>query len=398
MLKIILCSYSYYLNKTHIFKRDTLSTKRLMKEIPFFTLVHQNAILEKQVESFYKELHADAWYILGKRVSQFENDYAIYHSVKHCIGVGNGLDALTLSLRALNIGIGDQVIVPANSFIATLLAVTRVGAIPILVEPDANTFNVTASTILAKISSKTKAIIPVHLYGLPCEMGTIVDFAEKNNLYIIEDNAQAHGATYKNQKTGSFGIVNATSFYPVKPLGAYGDGGAITTNDNSLAKQIRLLGNYGSEKKYYYETTGVNSRLDEIQAGVLSIKLNYLDQWNEERIQLAARYTERLKDIKEIQTPVCPPDHKHIYHQYVIKATKRDDLKKYLTKHVIQTGIHYPVPAHLQKAYEFLNLKKGSLPVTEKLANTVLSLPIYTGMKKEDVEYVSEIISRFYKL
>ncbi len=368
-----------------------------MKDIPFFTLTHQNTEIEKEITSFYKELHADAWYILGKRVVQFENEYANYSSVKQCIGVGNGLDALTLSLRALGIGKGDEVIVPANSFIATMLAVTQVGATPILAEPDSRTFNITEEEIQKKITSKTKAIIPVHLYGLPCHMDAILSLAEENKLFVLEDNAQAHGALYKNKKTGSFGIVNGTSFYPVKPLGAFGDGGAITTNDDALAKQIRLLGNYGSEKKYYYETTGVNSRLDEIQAGILSIKLKYLDRWNKERIELAAMYSSLLEDVSEIILPVSSADCKHIYHQYVIQTDKRNALKAHLENHGIQTVIHYPVPAHLQKAYAFLNLKNGSLPITEKLTETILSLPIYTGMQQEDVEYISEIICRFYK-
>ena len=367
-----------------------------MKQIPFYTLAYQNQLIENDVQHFYKELHADARYVLGKRVVQFEKEYAAYHCVKECIGVGNGLDALTLSLRALNIGKGDEVIVPANSFIATLLAVTQVGAIPILAEANFRSFNITAKEIEQKISSKTKAIIPVHLYGLPCEMDKIIALTEKNNLYIVEDNAQAHGAKYKNQKTGSFGIINATSFYPVKPLGAYGDGGAITTNDEALAKHIRLLGNYGSAEKYYYETTGINSRLDEIQAGVLSIKLNYLDRWNVERIELAALYSNLLKNIDGIQTPVHSSDCTHIYHQYVIQTETRNDLQKQLIKAGIQTGIHYPVPPHLQKAYDFLNLKKGSLPITEKLSERILSLPIYIGMKREDVEYVCEAIQKFY--
>ncbi|HSY62856.1 MAG TPA: DegT/DnrJ/EryC1/StrS family aminotransferase [Cytophaga sp.] len=368
-----------------------------MKHIPFYTLAHQNKFIENEVQSFYKELHADAWYILGKRVLQFEKEYAVYHCIKHCIGVGNGLDALTLSLRALEIGKGDEVIVPANSFIATMLAITQVGATPVLAEPDSRSFNITADEIKKKITSKTKAIIPVHLYGQACEMDEILLLANKQNLYVIEDNAQAHGAMYKNKKTGSFGIINATSFYPVKPLGAYGDGGAITTNDDVLDKKIRLLGNYGSIEKYYYETAGVNSRLDEIQAGVLSIKLAYLNLWNEERIQLANLYTSLLKDIKEILVPESTSDCKHIYHQYVIQTNNRNALKEHLSKHGIETGIHYPVPAHLQKAYEFLNLKKGSLPVTEKLSDTILSLPIYTGMEKNDLEHVCEVIQKFCK-
>ena len=366
-----------------------------MKHIPFYTLVHQNQRIENEVQSFYKELHADAWYILGKRVLQFEKKYAAYHSVKHCIGVGNGLDALTLSLRALEIGKGDEVIVPANSFIATMLAVTQVGATPIFAEPNSGTFNIGAEEIQNVITSKTKAIIPVHLYGLPCEMDEILVLANKHNLQVIEDNAQAHGATYKNKKTGSFGIANATSFYPVKPLGAFGDGGAITTSNDALDRKIRLLGNYGSSEKYYYETVGVNSRLDEIQAGVLSIKLKQLELWNNERIQLAGLYTSLLKDVKEIQLPISTLDCKHIYHQYVIQTKDRDELKTHLLKNGIETGIHYPVPAHLQKAYDFLNLKKGSLPITEKLSDAILSLPIYTGMKNDDVEYVCDVIKNF---
>jgi dTDP-4-amino-4,6-dideoxygalactose transaminase len=369
----------------------------LMKHIPFYTLVHQNKFIENEVQFFYKELHTDALYILGKRVLQFEKEYAAYHSMKHCIGVGNGLDALTLSLRALEIGKGDEVIVPANSFIATMLAVTQVGATPVLAEPDSRSFNITAGEIQKKITSKTKAIIPVHLYGQACEMDEILSFANKHHLYVVEDNAQAHGTIYKNKKTGSFGIVNATSFYPVKPLGAYGDGGAVTTNDDALDRKIRLLANYGSTEKYYYETAGVNSRLDEIQAGVLSIKLTYLDLWNEERIQLAALYNSLLKEVKEILLPESTNACTHIYHQYVIQTNTRDALKEHLKKQGIETGIHYPIPAHLQKAYEFLNLKKGSLPVTEKLTETILSLPIYTGMKEEDVEYVCQVIRKFYK-
>ena len=299
-------------------------------------------------------------------------------------------------MRTLEIGKGDEVIVPANSFIATMLAVTHVGATPILVEPDSRTFNITAKEIQHKITPKTKAIIPVHLYGLPCEMDEILALANKHQLHIIEDNAQAHGASYKIKKTGSFGIVNATSFYPVKPLGAYGDGGAVTTNDDALDRKIRLLGNYGSVEKYYYESVGVNSRLDEIQAGILSIKLKYLDFWNEERIALAALYSGFLKEVEEIQLPISTLYCKHIYHQYVIQIQKRDALKEYLTKHGIETGIHYPVPAHLQKSYDFMQVKKGSLPVTENLAQTILSLPIYSGMPTSDVEYVCDVIKNYF--
>ena len=274
-----------------------------MKQIPFFTLLHQNLQIEEEVQQFYKQLYTEAWYILGANLEQFEKEYSEYSSIKHTIGVGNGLDALTISLKALNIGKGDEVIVPANTFIATILAVTHAGATPVLVDPDTFTYNITAKNIEDKISAKTKAIIPVHLYGAACAMDEMMNLAKKHSIHIIEDNAQAHGAEYNGKKTGSFGIINATSFYPVKPLGAYGDGGAITTNDDVLAHKVKLLRNYGSQEKYYYETTGFNSRLDELQAGILSIKLKHLERWNEERIQLAYQYSLLLKDVADIILP-----------------------------------------------------------------------------------------------
>jgi dTDP-4-amino-4,6-dideoxygalactose transaminase len=367
-----------------------------MKQIPFFTLLHQNLQIEDEVQQFYKRLHAEAWYILGVNLEQFEKEYSEYSSVKHAVGVGNGLDALTISLKALNIGKGDEVIVPANTFIATILAVTHAGGTPILIDPDPFTYNITAKNIEDKISSKTKAVIPVHLYGSACAMDDILDLAKKHSIHVIEDNAQAHGAEYNGKKTGSFGIINATSFYPVKPLGAYGDGGAITTNDDVLAQKVKLLRNYGSDEKYYYETTGFNSRLDELQAGILSIKLKHLERWNEERIQLAHHYSVLLKDVGDIIIPQEIKNSKHVYHLYVIQTDKRNQLKEFLKKHGIETGIHYPVPAHLQKAYDFLQLKKGSLPITETLSDKVLSLPLYNGMKREETEYVCEVIKKFY--
>jgi len=368
-----------------------------MKQIPFFTLQHQNLQIEEEVQLFYKQLHAEAWYILGTHLEKFEKEYSDYSSVKHTVGVGNGLDALTLSLKALNIGKGDEVIVPANTFIATILAVTHAGATPVLIDPDHFTYNITADGIEKQLSSKTKAVIPVHLYGSPCEMDEIMSLAKKHSIQIIEDNAQAHGAAYKGKKTGSFGIINATSFYPVKPLGAYGDGGAITTNDDVLAHKVKLLRNYGSEEKYYYQTTGFNSRLDELQAGILSVKLKHLDSWNEERRQLAHHYSLLLKGVGDIVIPQETKNNKHVYHLYVIQTDKRNDLNDFLKKNAIETGIHYPIPAHLQKAYDFLHLKKGTLPVTEILSDKVLSLPLFNGMKTEEVEYVCEMIRKFYQ-
>lgn len=364
--------------------------------IPFFTLTHQNLEIEAQVMSFYKEIHTEAWYILGKHVSKFETAYSSYHQIKHTVGLGNGLDALYLALRALNIGKGDEVIVPANTFIATILAVIHTGATPVLVEPDARTYNIRATSIASFITSRTKAIIPVHLYGAPCEMDAILSLAAKHAIPIIEDNAQAHGATYLEKKTGTFGLINATSFYPVKPLGAYGDGGAITTNDDALAKKIRQLHNYGSEEKYFYETLGVNSRLDDIQAGILSIKLKELDRWNEERRILAHLYTSLLQGIEDVLLPTEIDGSMHIYHLYVIQTSKRDLLQQHLKRQGIETAVHYPIPPHMQKAYKFLKLTQGCLPVTEYLSSSVLSLPLYNGMNPDQIERVCAAIKEFY--
>lgn len=336
------------------------------------------------------------WFILGERVKKFESEFAAFTKVKHCIGVANGLDALIISLRVIGVTSGDEVIVPSNTYIATALAVSSLGAIPVLVEPKIDTYNIDPERIEKAITSKTKAIIPVHLYGQACEMKPILMIAERNNLLVIEDNAQAQGAIYENQLTGSFGILNATSFYPGKNLGALGDGGAITTNDEKFYKQISVLRNYGSEKKYFNEIKGMNSRLDELQAGILSVKLKHLKEQNSIRHQLAEFYNQNLDGVGDLILPAIANGASSVYHIYLVRTKKRDALQKFLADNGIGTLIHYPVPMHLQKAYAEMNFKRGDFPLAEEIADTCLSLPLYPGMGEEEMEYVATTIQKFF--
>lgn len=365
--------------------------------IPFYSFQSQHQQIREEALKVLEAAYDSNWYILGERLKTFEDQFANYTKVHHALGVANGLDAIKIALKALDVKQGDEVIVPANTYIATILAVTELGATPVLVEPDLLSYNLDPDQVESKITHKTKAIIPVHLYGLPCQMEPIVYLAEKHSLHIIEDNAQSVGATYKGKKTGSFGILNATSFYPTKNLGALGDGGAITTNDDTLARKVALLRNYGSEKKYYNEVEGYNSRLDEIQAALLSLKLKYLDQWNEERIRLANYYSESLSGIETLETPSYAQDHKHIFHLYVVRVKNRKNLIERLSGLSIQTAIHYPVPAYRQEAYKHLGLHTSDFPITEKIAVECLSLPLYPGLSKEEQDKVIEAIKDFYK-
>ena len=336
--------------------------------------------------------------MLGGGVKKFEKEYADYIGTNYCVGVGNGLDALKISLKALEIGEGDEVIVPANTYIATVLAVTSVGAKPVLVEPDINTFNIDPIKIEEKITTKTKAIIPVHLYGLPCAMDEIIAIANKHQLYIIEDNAQASGAIYKGKLTGSFGHINAHSFYPTKNLGALGDGGAITTNNKELARKAKLLSNYGSEIKYKNELLGYNSRLDEIQAAVLSIKLNYLNGWNKEREFLSKVYDKNLSSIEGLSTynDMHNSMIKHTRHLYVIRVKEREKLMEYLLGEGISTAVHYPIPPYKQNAYKGFFETTG-YAITDMLSDEVLSLPLYKGLMVADIEKISATIKNFYR-
>lgn len=336
------------------------------------------------------------WYILGDQVKQFEHDYANYCTTKYAVGVANGLDALIIALKTLNIGVGDEVIVPSNTYIASWLAVSYVGATPVPVEPRFETYNINPDLIESAITPKTKAIMPVHLYGQCCEMNAIMHIAQKHNLFVVEDNAQSQGATYNGKVTGSFGHINGTSFYPGKNLGAYGDAGAITTNDEQLYKRSNVIRNYGSQKKYYNEIKGINSRLDELQAGFLSIKLKHLTKWSEQRNHIAALYNQQLSGVGDVVTPVLANGATSVYHLYVIRTNKRDALQQYLNENAVGTLIHYPLPPHLQEAYQELGYKKGDFPLAETIADTCISLPMFPGLTDEQVKQVCDTIKQFY--
>ncbi len=366
-------------------------------KIPFLNLKQVNEPFEKDFEQAYHDFIESGWYILGEKVSAFENEYAHFNKVQHTIGVANGLDALVLSLKALGVGAGDEVIVPSNTYIASWLAVSYVGAIPIPVEPRITTYNINPDLIEAAITSKTKAIMPVHLYGQICEMEVIMAIAEKYNLFVIEDNAQSQGATYDGKVSGSWGHCNGTSFYPGKNLGALGDGGAVTTNDAEMARKVSIVRNYGSQKKYYNEVIGMNSRLDELQAAFLSIKLKKLASDNAKRNAVADLYNEQLQGLGDFQLPELARGATSVYHLYVIRTSKRDELQKYLSEKGIGTMIHYPVPPHLQAAYKDLGYKKGDFPIAEEIAETCLSLPISSYVSSEEIIYISKTIKSFFQ-
>ncbi|OTW80159.1 aminotransferase [Bacillus thuringiensis serovar cameroun] len=362
--------------------------------IPFLDLKQINLQHKNEIEEAMKRVLESGWYVLGKEVTEFEEKFATYCGTKYAVGVANGLDALILILRAYGIGEGDEVIVPANTYIASILAISANGATPILVEPQVETFNINPQQIEEKVSSKTKAIMAVHLCGQAANMDAINKIAEKYNLKVIEDAAQAHGAIYNEKRTGNLGDAAGFSFYPGKNLGALGDGGAITTNDSVLVEKIRALRNYGSHVKYENLFKGMNSRLDELQAAILNIKLGYLDQQNEHRRKVAEYYLNNIKNPK-IELPVVENcDRKsHVWHLFVVKTGKRADLQQFLQENGVQTMIHYPIPPHKQEAYqEWSNL---SYPITEIIHEQVLSLPISPVISMEEVEKVVEKINQY---
>lgn len=366
-------------------------------KIPFVSFEKMHTELRTNLDEAYKRVLESNYFIQGNECKIFEDKFANYCGVEYCVGVGNGLDALTLILKAMGINVGDEVIVPSNTYIATALAVSNVGAVPIFVEPEISTFNINVDKIKEKISNKTKAIIAVHLQGRPADMDKICDIANEYNLKVIEDAAQAHGARYKGKMVGSLGDAAGFSFYPGKNLGALGDGGCVTTNNKELADKVRALGNYGSDYKYHHIYKGVNSRLDELQAAFLSVKLDSLDKWNEERRKIANRYISEIYN-PNIILPLASDDvFEHIYHVFVIRCKKRNDLEKYLNNLGIGTVKHYPVPMHLQGAYADLNIKEGSLPIAEEISRTVLSIPIYYGMTDDEVDFVIHSINNFEK-
>lgn len=363
-------------------------------KVPFVSFSPLQHELDKDLRKAFERVYTASWYISGKEDENFEQMFADYCNVKYCVGVGNGLDALMLSLKALGIGTGDEVIVPSNTYIATALAVTYVGAVPVLVEPDIQTYNIDPNRIEEKLTDKTRAIVPVHLYGQPCEMDEISAIAEKHHLLIVEDCAQAHGATYKGKKVGSFGDTAGFSFYPGKNLGALGDGGAIVTNNKELADKIRAFGNYGSDYKYHHIYKGNNSRLDELQAAFLSAKLPHLDRMNRERQRIAKQYLEGIKN-PEIILPYVVEDSEVVWHIFAIRCKNRDALEIYLKSRGIAINKHYPIPIHLQECYKNMGFRKGDFPIAEEISETELSLPMFYGMTDEQIQYVIDTINEF---
>jgi dTDP-4-amino-4,6-dideoxygalactose transaminase len=345
-------------------------------KVPFLEIKLGYEELRDEFDAAYRRVMDSGSYLLGKELEQFEREFAAYCQADYCVGVGNGLDALHLILRAYEIGAGDEVIVPSNTFIATWLAVSYAGAMPVPVEPSPETFNIAPERIEASITSKTKAIIAVHLYGQPADMDPILSVAQKHGLKAIEDNAQAQGARYKGRRTGSLGDAAAISFYPAKNIGAFGDAGAVTTNDAEIDDRVRTLRNYGSKRKYQNDCRGYNSRLDELQAAFLRVKLLKLDEWNERRRELAARYLNELGGVVGLEMPCVPEWAQPVWHLFAVRHRQRDKLQTALSAAGIGTLIHYPVPPHLSRAYSDAGWNPGDFPVAEEIARTELSLPL----------------------
>ncbi len=348
---------------------------------------------QDELEAKAIEVLRSGWYVLGKEVDNFEREFSSYLGARHCVGVASGLDALWIALRILGIGNGDEVIVQGNTYIASVMGITINGATPVFVEPD-EYFNIDASKIEEKITEKTKAILVVHLYGQASNMKPIVNICKKYHLRLVEDCAQSHGTKFEGQMTGTFGDIGCFSFYPSKNLGAFGDAGAIVTNDDQIAEDVRVFRNYGSEKRYYNKVVGANSRLDEMQAGFLRVRLEHLDEVIRERKTICEGYLDRLHNDKII-LPAIREGATSTWHQFVIRSEKRDELVRYLDAKGIGTIIHYPIPPHLSEAYQYLGLGEGSLPTTEKYAQTVLSLPLYNGMTEEEQEFVIRAVNDF---
>jgi len=364
-------------------------------KIPYqsFDVMHEE--IHTELTDCFERVLSKNWFIMGEELKQFEQSFAEYVGTKYAIGCGNGLEALHLILRAMNIGEGDEVIVPSNTYIASALAISYAGATPIFVEPKIETFTIDPARIEEKINARTKAIMVVHLYGRVCDMDPIIEIAQKHNLQIIEDAAQSHGAIYKGKQAGSFGIAAGFSFYPGKNLGALGDAGAVVTNDKDIAEKVFCLRNYGSKVKYYNEYKGYNSRLDELQAAFLNVKLPYLDMWNNRRKEIASRLIDEVKNTNIILPIPNDKDYQSVWHIFAVRCKKRDLLAEYLNENGIGTLKHYPLPMHLQKAYSDLAISKGSLPIAEEISETQLSLPVYYGMTDEQVDYLIEKLNAF---
>lgn len=365
---------------------------RQVMRIPFFELLPAYRELQSELDAAFHRVMASGQYLLGPELESFEAEFAAYCGTRECVGVGSGLDALHLILRACDIGPGDEVVVPAHTFIATWLAVTFTGARPVPVEPDPRTFNLDPERLDVAITPKTKAVIPVHLYGHPADMDAITATARRHGILVIEDAAQAHGASYRGRRCGGLGDAAGFSFYPAKNLGAFADAGAVTTNSGKLADKIRTLRNYGSRKKYYNECIGYNSRMDELQAAMLRVKLRYLDEWNERHRNIAREYSKLLAETPDLLLPQVAEWAEPVWHQFVIRHPKRDELKDQLAAQGIDTLIHYPVPPHLSKAYAFMGFDSGAFPVTEDIVRTVLSMPIGPHLTTEQCHIVTNAV------
>lgn len=365
-------------------------------KVPFSNLKAFYQDHQPEVSEAVLRVCASGWYLLGEEIKKFESSYAEYCEAKYCLGVANGLQALELALKAVGVGIGHEVIVPAHTFVATALAVTNVGATPVFCDVDDQTFNMDIESALKRVSGKTAAFLPVHLYGRPFDVEALQ--ASAGVVPIVEDNAQAQGAHLRGKITGGMGAAAGTSFYPGKNIGAFGDAGAVTTNDENIAKKITSLRNYGQTVKYHHDLLGTNSRLSEIQAAILSIKLKYLEAVNLRRAQIAGIYSRELAKLPDLRLPEILGPGEHVFHQYVVRTERRDDLKKFLEGQGVEVLIHYPIPVHLQKAYDFLGYKKGDFPKAEKICGEILSLPIYPEMSDADAVFVAEHIRRFFSL
>ena len=364
--------------------------------VPFLSFDRMHASIRSGLVEAAARVIDSGWYVNGTEVTAFEHAWAHYLGVGHSVGVSNGLDALELSLRALNIGPGDDVIVPSNTYVATALAATHVGAKPVFVEPHADTCLLDVDALEASRTACTRAVIPVHLYGQAVNMRRVLEWANHHGIAVIEDNAQAHGASWEGQKTGSWGHANATSFYPGKNLGAFGDAGAVSTSDPELAQRVKRLRNYGSDVKYYNEEIGFNKRLDELQAALLQVKLAHLDAWTADRQRVAQHYLDALRGVGDLALPVTQPGATHVYHQFVVQTDHRQALIDHLHHRGIGTLIHYPVPPHLQRCYADLGHRRGDFPVAERLAARGLSLPIWPGMNDAELDAVVQGIRDFF--
>ena len=378
----------------YVFHRITRThSKGNYMKIDLATLGRQYELHAAEYEAAALRALRSGWYIMGPELAAFEEEFAAYTGAQYAVGLNSGLDALILSVAALGIGAGDEVIVPANTYIATVLAVTANGATPVFVEPD-EYYNLDTARLEAAITERTRAVMPVHLYGQAVDMGRVMEIAKKHHLAVVEDCAQSHGAHFGDVMTGRFGSIGCFSFYPTKNLGAFGDAGAIVTDDAALAEKIRMLRNYGSREKYHNELCGVNSRLDEIQAALLRVKLGYLAELTEERRAIAARYLAEIHN-EQVTLPQLRAGAEHVYHQFVVRTETRDHFKAYLSKNGIETVIHYPIPPHLAECYRDLGCGKGSFPIAERYADEVLSLPMFNRMTDAEIAYVIDVVNAY---